>query len=403
VAAAAFHGNDALRLLSRAAEAAMAAGDESRAAVDLASSSMLISRAAGIMAEPPTRQEAMRLLEAGRALDDVSPAAVAAVAVADAYQCDEQDEHALGLAGSALAAARASGDATLVIGALDVLVAAQLARGDLANAVVSTRSRVELVPSLPGRARSLFELQDLHLMACDVFLAAGDLFAAADHAEALLQLPFYREDSEHLALARWLKVDAVAGRLECVVKQGESFLVGWERAGRPRASNLASSAYGVAAAHGMQGDAERRAVWLDVTARLLGDRWSLTDCETGWAPTFDAMLHLQRNEPQRALDRMSADPADLDVWGHWHSALWQPWYAALWAEASVLAAAPDPSERLERAAAIAAPNPVAAAIVDRARALAEGRPAELAGIADRFAALGCDYQRERTRELLSLA
>ena len=75
-------------------------------------------------------------------------------------------------------------------------------------------------------------------MAAEVDLAAGDLAGAAAHAEALARLPFYR-DEDHLAMSRRLLVDALAGQFDDVVRTGERFRIGWERAGRPVAPNLA--------------------------------------------------------------------------------------------------------------------------------------------------------------------
>ncbi len=75
-------------------------------------------------------------------------------------------------------------------------------------------------------------------MGSEVALAAGDLVSARRHADALAALPFHRGDA-HLALARRIKVDAMAGHLDDVAELGERFRQDWVRAGRPVASNLA--------------------------------------------------------------------------------------------------------------------------------------------------------------------
>ena len=54
----------------------------------------------------------------------------------------------------------------------------------------------------------------------------------------------------------------------------------------------------------------------------------------------------------------------------WAAGMWLPWYAALWAEAAVVTGQPDAAARIRRARLATRDNPVAAAIVDRAEALA---------------------------------
>jgi hypothetical protein len=85
--------------------------------------------------------------------------------------------------------------------------------------------------------------------------------------------------------------------------------------------------------------------------------------------------------------------------------MWRPWYAALWAEAAVLTGHPDAAGRIRRARLATWDNPVAAAIVARAGALAGDRdgqhPAALnqAALHPAAAALqaaGCRYQWART-------
>ncbi|HEU0239674.1 MAG TPA: LuxR C-terminal-related transcriptional regulator, partial [Micromonosporaceae bacterium] len=74
-AASRFVGDDALRLLRMAADAALAARDRAGAAQDLATMATYINRAPGIMATPHTRAEAGTLVDEARALSDGSPVA----------------------------------------------------------------------------------------------------------------------------------------------------------------------------------------------------------------------------------------------------------------------------------------------------------------------------------------
>ena len=259
-AASRLAGDEALRLFRMAADAAASAGDRAGAARDLATMAMYINRAPGIMATPHPRTEADALLADAGSLSDGSPVVEAAIAVAGFGAVP-----ALGDARRAVELAEGAGDAVLHSIALDMLTAATVVH-DIAEAVRVARRRLGLLDTLPVGPLSGFELGDGQLTAAEVDLAAGDLAGAAAHAEALAGLPFYR-DEDHVAMSRRLLVDALAGHLDDVVRTGERFRTGWERAGRPVAPNLARAAYAVAMVHGMRGDDDRRAAWVRVTGR----------------------------------------------------------------------------------------------------------------------------------------
>ena len=72
---------------------------------------------------------------------------------------------------------------------------------------------------------------------------------------------------------------------------------------------------------------------------------------------------------------MSRLPEPPEQFRDWASGMWRPWYAALWAEAAVVTGHPDAAARIRRARLATWDNPVAAAIVDRAGALAGDGPA----------------------------
>ena len=164
-------------------------------------------------------------------------------------------------------------------------------------------------------ALSGFQYNDYLLMASEIHVAAGNLAVAAHHADTLAELACYREQG-YPAIARRIKVDAMAGNLERAVTGGERFLIAWERAGRPRASTLNTAAYVMTMVHGLLGDERRRRQWVDVTITLMSDPERLTSCVTGWAPTFDALVALDRGRPDLALARLSADVDDPDVWSN---------------------------------------------------------------------------------------
>jgi predicted ATPase/DNA-binding CsgD family transcriptional regulator len=395
-AASRFVGDEALRLYRTAADLAASTGDRAGAARDLATMAMYLNRAPGILATSHPRAEAVALLAEAASLSDGSAVVRAALAVAD--WGDELPS--VDAARLAVEVAGPAGDGILHSIALDMLTAANLIDNNVAEAVRVARTRFEVLDTLPVDPLTGFELGDGRLMAAEVGLAAGDLAGAAAAAETLAALPFYR-DEDHVASSRRLMVDALAGRHDDVIRTAERFRVGWERAGRPVASNLARAPYAVAMVYGMRGDDERRAAWVRMTIDLGIDPERLAGCGLGWAPVFDGMLALHHDDPATAVRRLAADLDDLELRRRWSIGPWRPWYAALWAEAAVLSGHPDAPARTARSRHAVRHNPIALAIVERAEAIASGDRAALARFAITFAQLGCPYQQARTGRLLA--
>jgi len=260
------------------------------------------------------------------------------------------------------------------------------------------RRRQAVIGALVPTAATGYEHSDHYQYGAEILLAAGDLPGAADLARRLAGLPFNREE-EHLALAPQLKIAALAGHFDAVVDQGERFLASWQRVGSPRISNLANNACAVAMVHGILGDDERRQRWVDITHDLAA---GYRIAAFAWEPTFDAMVDLHRLDADAAVARLTTDIDDPDAWCRGFIMMFRPWYAAVWAEAGVLAGRDDALDRIERAGRAARDNPVAAAIVGRAAALAAGDRPGVAGLGPTFAALGCPYQEERTAVLASV-
>jgi hypothetical protein len=277
-------------------------------------------------------------------------------------------------------------------GALDALSAVDLGLGDVPAAVDAVRRRIALLSRVRPMALTAFEIADAYGMAAEISLTAGDFEAAREYADTLTHLPFHTEEG-HLATSRRLKVDAVTGDIGRVLADAERFLRGWEQAGRPSARSLAGGAYAVALVHGLRGDDEARAEWVDVTRSLGVDLAVLQGCATGYAPTFDAILWLHRGDAAAALGRLDEEPTDFS---HWYTGEWRPWYAALHAEAAVLAEHESARERIERARPLAPPNATVAAMVERAQALADGDTERLVEVAGVLEATGCRYQWART-------
>jgi hypothetical protein len=107
---------------------------------------------------------------------------------------------------------------------------------------------------------------------------------------------------------------------------------------------------------------------------------------------FDALLLLHQGRAAQAMRSLDTPP---EQFRDWHNAMWRPWYAALWAEAAVVSGHQDAAARIHRARLMTLDNPVGAAIVDRAAALAGDRQG-LVPAAAALAAAGCRYQWART-------
>jgi predicted ATPase/DNA-binding CsgD family transcriptional regulator len=394
-----YAGIELLRLLRWAADLALSAGDREGAARDLAWMALLIVRSPGIMAETRTAEEAAALLAEAESVSDGSARAEAAIAVATAFRACcidvnltvEGAEHAVALAGQA-------GDAALQDAALDMLTAVHLRLDDFPAAVETVRRRQAVADTLAMVAVNGFELSDHYQYASEVLLAVGDLPGAADYADRLAALPFNRAD-DYLALARRLKVGALAGDFDAVVRDGDRFRASWERAGRPVVPNLGSCAYAVAMVHGIRGDDEDRDTWVQRTDDLLGEQRA--GSAEAWRPHFDAIVALHRGNFDAAVGHLTVDVDDPDTWRD-PLMPYRPWYAAAWAEAAVLARRDDALDRLERARHAARHNPIALAMVERATAFAAGDRNAVEALAATFAGLACPYQQQRTGVIASM-
>jgi hypothetical protein len=356
--------------------------------------------APGIIAVLPDAQEGKQWLARAQSHAGGSTAAQAAMAVATTFELADNDPRAAELIARAIALAREAKTPLVESVARDQLCTLHLAEDRLAQAVREITRRQAIMDSVPLDASTAYHFNDHLLMASEVHLAAGHLRSAAKYADRLGELACYR-DYPHPAIARRIKVDALAGDFQAAVIGGDRFLAAWERAGRPISRTLNVTAYAMAMVHGLLGDEANRARWTAITRTLMQEPGRLATCATAWAPTFDALLALHRSQADVAAARLSADIDDRTVWSNTVARAWRPWYAALWAEAAVLSRHPDAGVRLERAAAATRENAIAAAVVERAADLLCGRLDALHTHTRTFARLGCIYQRRRTETLLA--
>ena len=391
-------GAEALRLLDEAATVALAAGDSSAAAEDLAWTAIYLRYAPGIISVAHDASESEQRLERARSYAAGAAAAEATIIVATAIGLPEDEARVAELIARAVTLAREADRPLVESVAHDTSCVHHLRRGAYASAIEACDQRGALLERVALNASSAFQFNDHLLMTSGVHLAVGHLREAALYADRLAELDCYR-DYPHPALARRIKVDAMAGDFDAAVARGESFLAAWERAGRPVSATMNVSAYAMAMVHGLLGDDARRAAWLDVAMRLTPDARRASLSNRGWAMVLDALLALDRGNTDMAMARLSADIDDPAVWDNFVACMWRQWYAALWAEAAVLAGHPDAASRVQRAAVATLENEIAATIVKRAGDFLHGRRKALRVHAQTFARLGCSYQKHRTEAL----
>ncbi|GAB2996498.1 hypothetical protein GCM10023080_073300 [Streptomyces pseudoechinosporeus] len=393
-------GDDMFRLHRAASEAARRAGDSAGAGRDLADAATVAYRFSTSFTRIPPVDEVTAMLAEARELSGDTPAAAAAVAlaeaavVADAYgaiqgdaentveETVERAEHAVGLA-------RRTGDSVAESAALDALSGARSWAGDAFAVARLARRRIDILASVPPTPASTHELMDALAMAAGTALGVGELPEARRWGKQLADHPQLAEAGHH-ATSWILTADAFAGHADDVLTRSVRFLDAWEHSGRQRSLSLGAAAASVAMIHGLRGDHDARATWLAVVDQA---DTAVEQHRHGYGAVFDAMVLLHHGEVDAALERVAPKPDEVWKWVCW---IWHHWYVALRAETAVLAGHPDARARIDAARAAVTGNPVATAQLDRAEALLDGDlPRQLAAAAA-FDAAGCPYQSART-------
>lgn len=383
-------GSEALRLHCAAAAAAERAGDPKSAAQQLAHAAELVHRSPGILAEVPAAETAAGWLADARRLGGDDPAVLARIAVVEAFAAADDEPDAVAGTERAIELSRASSEAAVESAALDQLTGLRLARGEARAALASALRRTELLAG--ARDPELgFELSDAYGMATESGIAAGDLRLARQTAETLRDLPSQREVA-HVGTARLAVVMVLAGDWTEAIAVGELFRESWERAGRPRIPSLRRVAAALGAVHGARGDVAEQAVWRDVEAGVASAQPRPHD-QRSVESVFAALEALHRDRTADAVAVLRREPEEFRGW---FELIWRPWYAALWAEAATLAELPDAAERIDRARLFTTDNVVAAAVVDRAAALAAGDRDGVLAAAETLDAAACRYQWARS-------
>ena len=357
-----------------------------------------IIRAPGIMSEKLSDEDARRFRDEAVSHSDGSARAEAAIATATAC-CSRGEASEWELSRRAVELARDVGDGCLESAAIDQLCAVELTRDDLPETVRLIRRRGEVIDGLPVEAASAMEHLDFRLMGSEVLLAAGDLEGAGRHADILAALPFVRGD-DHVAVARRVKVDSLAGRFDDAVEQRRTVprrMVPFRPAAgvRPRPGrrtrwrwSTASSATTRAASGGARPRSISgcRASTSRDAVRVGLRRSTPSSPSTATNPTSQSS-----GSPPISTTATCGAPGTHDCGGRGtpRSGPSPPSLAGL----------PDADHRLARGRDGTRDNPIARTIVERAVAIRSGDGAALERCATEFERLGCPYQHGRTREL----
>ncbi|MEU3659688.1 LuxR C-terminal-related transcriptional regulator [Streptomyces sp. NPDC032940] len=393
-------GDDMYRLHRAAAGAARRAGDGAGACRDLATAATVAYRFSTLFTRIPPVAEVTALLAEAREQSDGSPAASAAVALAEAAVLHDAYGAVQGAAENtvadtavraeqAVALARRTGDPVAESAALDALSGARSWAGDSFGSAAAARRRVDVLASLAPAPAATHESMDALAMAAGNAVGVGALADARRWGAQLAGHPLLAEAGHH-ATAWLLTADAFAGHGHEVLDHSARFLEAWEHSGRRPSLSLGAAAASVAMVHGLRGEHAERAAWLAVVDRA---DTAPEQHRLGYGAVLDALVLLHRGDAGAAVDRLAPDPDAVWKWVCW---IWLHWYVALRAEAAVLAGHPEARARVDAALKTVAGNPVATAQVERARALLDGDlPAQLATAAA-FDAAGCPYQSART-------
>lgn len=400
VAGCQMRGDDMYRLHRAAAEASLRAGDTAGAAADLATAVTVTYRFGSKFARILPQDEAIAVIDQARASAGDDPAALAAVALAEAgsalteafavAECAPGTVVPDTIAGAerAVELAHRTGDPLAESAALDTLAGTQSWGGDPFAAAATARRRITLLSSVQDTPAGIHELIDALGETTEACLGVGDLRGARRWARQLADHPLLAEVG-HRATCWLLVVDALAGNAGEVRTRSVRFLESWHRSGSPAGSVLGAAVAGVELIHGLRADDDAWSEWTSVMNQLD----TPPEHAYGYKAVFDSILLLHDGRADEALERMAPEPGEVWRWLTW---IWLHWYVALRAEATVLAGSPDAGARLSEARTIVAGNPIATAIVDRAEALFTKDQDQLLTAAAAFDAARCKYQSART-------
>jgi predicted ATPase/DNA-binding CsgD family transcriptional regulator len=396
-------GETSFELLLQAAARAEAAGDTTAQAVAVASAVLAATRFSMCFTDPVPHDRVVALLADATALADPADQRSAAVlAMAQAWVSGRTPlDPDLELSRAAVAAARRSGDAALVLNALDALGTALANAGRLRQAHRLSDERLRLAATASRYEPAVAaELVDLFHVASTSALAAGDLPAAAGIAD--------QDDSigTHPAIIapRLVRLHGLTGEFDEALAQADVLWDGWLYATTAGVESELSALRGdwpssaaaiVALVHGLRGDIPGFEEWRSRARRMAHvDDAAGSHALAAAAAFADARVAAHTGRYVDAPELVAAALASFpEKW-------WLAYAHAAGAELAVIAGLPDAAERLRQAEPAATENDWAAACLARATARHTGDLRLMVESVTRWERLGARFERAVTLLLL---
>jgi len=366
------HTDAAIERLLRAADHALAAGDDASRAICLAQAVVAANRFTAGLPDYVAAERLEEMLDLARRVAPANDLSVQAyLAQAMAWQVGPQKAPMADtwLAEAALAAARAAHDPVLVSGALDAVGAGVSGGGRMREAFAITQERMANLAALSRHdPRASIELTDTLHMLNEQALAAGELPTALREMRGMFEADLH-VFLPYNSASKLLSSLVLTGVFDEAADRADEMWSGWVAAGSPTARWMAPAVLLAALATALCGDDAAADEWLGRAQRILGNRDMFTFGNAAGVATFVvARRDLHAGRYSAAARRTQAFGANTDEWYVEAGRAWYDAYAwALDAELAVLIRANDVAARLDAARPAADENRWAAACLERAR------------------------------------
>ncbi|MEO3927691.1 LuxR C-terminal-related transcriptional regulator [Micromonosporaceae bacterium B7E4] len=387
-------GPAAFGLLLDAAERARSAGDRNARAAALALAVIVPVRfPAGLRGKVAPDRRAELLRDATAAAVHADPTTAALLSAARAWH-QRGEATALTLAGTAVDAARRTGDPVLIAAALDALCVTTVHAGQFREAHRTVDERMRVVATLATHEPTgAAEITDAHHMAASTALAAGDLPAA--HA-AVQQMRRHDPIGGHpyLSAPRLVRVLALSGRFDDATGTAQTLWDNWVRDGSPAISWMSSALAAAALVHGLRDNGQYQR-WRSRALAVAGCD-DPTDCPDLKAVTAFVEARIATHTGDHHHAAALVERTDATFSERW----WEGYARAAGAELALLAGLPDAAARLTRIEPLAAEHHWAAACLTRARGRLQRDPHAIADALSQWERLDARFERACTLLLL---
>ena len=397
VAMAEARGELAFDLLLASAGRAKAAGDDRARSSALAEAVTAAHRTAGTFdQEVPHSRLHDLLATAARIAPADDPAVAAQLAAAAAWNARAQkvtpDPQ---LAAAALSAARRTGDPVLISGGLDAAAEAERVAGRYRAARKLAAERYGLVGRLSRHdVRAGFEISDSSVIT--VAVAAGDLPGALSMADLAAGNPIAAD--QPMTLFRRVIALALQGNFDTAIAEATAMWEAWLRTGATAGPLDGAAAYAGVLVHGLRGDSDGARTWRGRAAELAAGQTSRnTALFAAFADSRVALHHGRYDQAAAALAGLGIGELPWYDTQHWY---YDAYAWALAAEAAVIAALPDATQRLAAAAPATQENLWAAACLARANGRLQDNRAALEESLAGWQRIGSRFEQACTLLLL---